>query len=59
MGPFQQVGDGVGEFFLGRPRQGAAGVVPGQFPEGCCDAVQMLPEQGDPAAVVVVTDPDA
>src|SRR4029453_7261750 len=59
MGPFQQVGDRVGEFFLGRTGPGAAGVVPGPLTERTGDAVQLPPEQRDPAAPPVVTDPHA
>src|SRR5207245_133632 len=56
MCPFQQVSDGVGEFLLGRMGPGAAGVIPRQLTERSGDAVQLPPQQRDPAAPPMVTD---
>jgi hypothetical protein len=61
-GLVQQRGDRVGDRCLGQRLaavgQVLAGVVPGQLPEGDWDAVQVLPVDGDPAAVPVVANPD-
>src|SRR6202030_1027616 len=63
-GPVEQVGGGLrdlglGDLVLAAAGEDLAGVFPGQLAErgGC--AVQVLPGDRDPAAVVVVADPEA
>ena len=55
-GPFQQVSDRVGEFFLGRTGPGPAGVIPGQLTERRGDAVRELARANGWARIDVLDD---